>query len=70
MSTWFVEFEWFDGQPGSFHVSTDDLARTQRADEANVFLPRTWVRSTECPNILTCTHTADARSTRTQEVSK
>lgn len=54
LTTYWVVGTWFDGRPWATHISTDNLARTRRVDEASPFLPRTWDTVAVCPGIWTC----------------
>lgn len=52
----YVEFVWWDGKPGHFHVSTHSLAEFHSRDEANNFLRRRWTKVVPCDDIFTCDH--------------
>ena len=52
----YVEFVWWDGKTGHFHISTHSLAETRARDEASVFLRRRWTKVVVCDDMFTCDH--------------
>lgn len=55
-SEFYVEFVWWDGETGHFHVSCSNLAEYRIADEGNNFLRRRWTKVIVCDDIFTCDH--------------